>query len=99
VLDIAVALTEGDVIEVDTIVIDDAPPREDASRLGAASYSHGGSVGDDLSLRNAEQAHIRRVLAIANGSKRQAARLLRLSRSTLDRKLAQMAREPAARKP
>ena len=41
----------------------------------------------DLSLRAVEQRHIESVLAQFGGNKRQTARALGLSRSTLDRKL------------
>jgi transcriptional regulator with PAS, ATPase and Fis domain len=45
------------------------------------------SLEGDLSLRTAELRHIRRVLERMGGNKRAAARVLGLSRSTLDRKL------------
>jgi transcriptional regulator with PAS, ATPase and Fis domain len=47
----------------------------------------GETLEGDLSLRTAELRHIRRVLERMGGNKRAAARVLGLSRSTLDRKL------------
>ena len=44
----------------------------------------------DLSLAAAERRHILAVLEQCGNNKRRAARLLRLARSTLDRKLAQL---------
>ena len=47
------------------------------------------SLDDDLSLRAAEARHIHQVLEHFRGNKRRTARALGLSRSTLDRKLAE----------
>ncbi len=44
---------------------------------------------DDLTLRSAEKHHVLRVLESRRGNKRQTARALGISRSTLDRKLTQ----------
>lgn len=85
VIDTAVAITEGAVIEDGAILLEAgeplAPPPERASAAGATS---------DLSLRSAERNHIRSVLSRCGGNKRQAARMLGLARSTLDRKLTQI---------
>ena len=68
----AVALTEGDLIGLEAVIIDPAATPSDDG---------------DPSLAAAERRHIERVLDGAGGNKRKAARLLKISRSTLDRKL------------
>jgi DNA-binding NtrC family response regulator len=50
-----------------------------------------------LTLREAEQAHIRRALDLTNWNKKEAARILEISRGTLYRKIVEYALEPAAR--
>ena len=72
VIQVAVALSEGDLIGPEAVIIDPA----------AAPGDDG-----DPSLAAAERRHIERVLDGAGGNKRKAARLLKISRSTLDRKL------------
>ena len=47
------------------------------------------SIDADLSLRAAEARHIHQVLEHFRGNKRRTAKALGLSRSTLDRKLAE----------
>jgi len=80
----AVAITEGDVIEEDAILLEATP--EAAHENGAAAPAPQRPDGD-LSIHAAELRHIRSVLERLGGNKRQAARVLGLSRSTLDRKL------------
>ncbi|MEJ7811629.1 MAG: sigma 54-interacting transcriptional regulator [Gemmatimonadaceae bacterium] len=53
----------------------------------AASAGRGDGREDDLTLKAVERQHIYKVLTLTHGNKRQAAKLLGLSRSTLDRKL------------
>jgi transcriptional regulator with PAS, ATPase and Fis domain len=96
VIHTAVAMTTGDVIypnvillETETAVLE--PPAA-ASTTPASSAASGPT---DLSLRNAESRHIIDVLAQMGGCKRRAARALGVSRSTLDRKLADRARAGA----
>lgn len=100
VIHVAVALMEDDVITLDTIILDDFQPFDVASEGGAEAKSAGsgsaavsprGAVAapeDDL-LETAERHHIAAVLARQGGNKRQTARALGVSRSTLDRKLSQ----------
>ena len=92
VIHTAVAITEGEIIEPDAILLetsveevraDDAPVPPPAAN-GAAPPGD-----DDLSLRAAEARHIHQVLERFRGNKRRTARALGLSRSTLDRKLAE----------
>ena len=99
----AVAMTDGDLILEDAVILDRA-----ISSVAAGSAQTAGSGpadgrltiddridatvrgpgGDDLTLRTVELKHIRSVLERMGGNKRRAARALGLSRSTLDRKLA-----------
>ncbi len=85
VIQTAVALSETPVIEPGSILLEDLESDQ------AESHATGGtgSAEDDLSLEAAEQRHITLVLRRLGGNKRQAARVLGLSRSTLDRKLGQ----------
>jgi transcriptional regulator with PAS, ATPase and Fis domain len=74
VIQVAVALTEGDLIAPEAVLIEP---------------SAGAAPGDDsdMSLAAAERRHVERVLEGTRGNKRQAARVLKISRSTLDRML------------
>ena len=100
----AVAMTDGELIPEDAIILDRAmitvaAGESDATVAGAAGGhkitdsdiedgSRGPQAGDDLKLSTIELKHIRWVLDRMGGNKRRAARVLGLSRSTLDRKLA-----------
>ena len=105
VLHTAVALTTGEIVSADAILLGEAEqvedreiartPAEESVRNAAAGFDHG-QHGDEagvhtgnqeLLLRTIEQRHIQHVLELTGGNKRRAARLLGLSRSTLDRKL------------
>ena len=99
----AVAMTEGEVVPPEAILLerseipasvaryagaDTAAPAAPAATVAAGAAAAPPASGDDLSLRAVEQRHIRTVLEQMHGNKRRAARALGLSRSTLDRKLA-----------
>ncbi|HKY90484.1 MAG TPA: sigma 54-interacting transcriptional regulator [Nevskiaceae bacterium] len=81
----AVSLTPGDVIPVEAILVD----REAVSASTAPLVRRAGAAPgeEDLTLDAASLRHIRTVIERTGGNKRQAARLLGVSRSTLDRKL------------
>lgn len=90
VIHTAVALTEGDVVESEAILIEssvEAAAAEAAPAGPARRLSQGVAALSDLSLRGAELRHIRTVLEQCANNKRQAARKLGISRTTLDRKL------------
>jgi DNA-binding NtrC family response regulator len=70
----AAVLSRGDVIDAADVAISESVPHSETAPP---------EVGDALAL--AEAAHVRRVLAKAGGNKRKAARLLRVSRTRLDR--------------
>jgi transcriptional regulator with PAS, ATPase and Fis domain len=72
VLQVAVALTEGDLIPPEALLIDAPDGRGDEG---------------DPALDAAIRRHIDRVLESTGGNKRKAAKLLKISRSTLDRRL------------
>jgi len=92
VLHTAVAITEGEVVAPEAILIEaslepplpGAPPATDLA-VGMPAGHNGSSSG--LSLRDAERRHILLVLEHCAHNKRQAARQLGISRTTLDRKL------------
>jgi len=84
IIHVAVAIAESDVIPVEAILFQPMEGTRPAPRMGEAK---GPPPDEDLQLRTVEQRHIRAVLARSGGNKRQAARTLGISRSTLDRKL------------
>jgi two-component system response regulator HydG len=89
VIDTAVAITEGDVIEVDALLMESGAGRDESGGSKAAPPSPG-IPETDLSLASAERRHILAVLERCGNNKRRAAKLLGLARSTLDRKLAML---------
>ena len=78
VLHTAVVIADSGVITQEHLLIDpfDATTEEEEE-----------SDKEDLRLHTAERRHIRKVLQFMNGNKKKAARVLDISRSTLDRKL------------
>ena len=92
VIHTAVAITEGDIIEPDAILLEASVEEVRADdKAVPAAFTASSTLGadDDLSLRAAEARHIHQVLDQFHGNKRRTARALGLSRSTLDRKLSE----------
>jgi transcriptional regulator with PAS, ATPase and Fis domain len=91
VIHTAVAITEGEIIEPDAILLETSVEevRADDAAPPAAAATVNALGDDDLSLRAAETRHIHQVLEHFRGNKRRTAKALGLSRSTLDRKLAE----------
>jgi transcriptional regulator with PAS, ATPase and Fis domain len=81
----AVALSKDEIIPPEVIFITKVEP---SPECGGDSQEAKAAPGcKDLRLKTAEKKHIREVLNKMGGNKRQAAKALGLSRSTLDRKL------------
>ncbi len=91
VMHTAVAVTDGEIIEPDAILLETSV--EEVRAEGAAAPTPAASSSaldeDHLSLRAAEARHIHQVLDHFRGNKRRSAKALGLSRSTLDRKLSE----------
>lgn len=84
VIHVAIAISESDVIPAGAILFQ---PLESARALQGTRVAGDSPSEEDLKLRTVQQRHIRAVVQKFGGSKRQAARALGISRSTLDRKL------------
>ena len=81
----AVALTTGDVIRPEHLLLPGDPP-------AAVVLTPGAVRQENHSLREAIHHHIRTVLEAVGGNKRRAARELGVSRATLERKLQEIAK-------
>lgn len=92
VLRAAVALCRGGLLKPDHLLIEDPAVENSRGPLdeaGGDEVDEAVEAGRDWSLKTAELRHVHRVLERMGGNKRQTARALGISRSTLDRKLAQ----------
>lgn len=98
VLHTAVAMTRGEAIPLDAILLEEetVSPADSAVRVADVEVTatpvrepstDPSRRDDDLRLRVAIRRHIESVLQLMGGNKRRAARALGLARSTLDRKL------------
>lgn len=88
VLHAAVALSPGEVIPSEALIIE---PDVFQPTMSKRSVPVSAAAKPATNLKRVELAHIQQVLASLNGNKRQAAKALGVSRSTLDRKLAGLA--------
>jgi two-component system response regulator HydG len=99
VIHVAVALMDDDIVSIDHIILDDFQldaPTLDVDDAPSSTPQHTRSTApddSDESLAAAEHRHIASVLGRHQGNKRQTAKALGVSRSTLDRKLQQFGLE------
>lgn len=82
VLHTAVVISDDEVVKREHLLVDIGLESEGSDSAGL--------MDGDLRLKSAEIRHISRVLQLMNGNKRKSAEALDISRSTLDRKLAEM---------
>ncbi len=83
----AVALTPGEIIRADAILLNESSSASVPSQPETLAPSSIRQEEDNHALKTVERMHIRSVLDRLGGNKRQAAKALGISRSTLDRKL------------
>jgi transcriptional regulator with PAS, ATPase and Fis domain len=89
VIHTAVALSSGEIIPAEAVLLEDSPVQDVSSTVVAADTSSTLLTSSNhQALKNIEHSHIRSVLEQLRGNKRQAAKALGISRSTLDRQLA-----------
>lgn len=92
VIERAMVIATGSVLDEDAIRLDHAPRRAVPSNAESAP-SNGGFLPDGTSLEDHERQLIREAMRRANGNKSQAARLLGLTRNALRYRLSQMGLE------
>lgn len=85
VIQVAVAVAETDTIDADAIILDSFTMQPAQGETANAAPSTAGAANE--TLESVEKRHIEHVLAAHGGNKRQTAKTLGVSRSTLDRKL------------
>ena len=90
VVQAAVALTTGDVIVPESLLLQ---TDGEAGPVTAPPVAAAAPLGDSLLLKDAIHGHIRAVLDRVQGNKRRAARELGVARATLERKLQEMDRD------
>ena len=90
ILERSFALYPGPILDADEIAIN-MPLNKSASGTGNGSVSAANEDSHNLSLQDIENRHIQRVLTACENNQVAAARVLGISRSTLRRKLEQMA--------
>lgn len=93
IIERAVALSTGDVIDVADIRLDLSPTKSGGTSLAASAMSAASAVPflpPGMTLEHFEDEMIREALRRANGNKSQAARLLGLSRNALRYRLSKM---------
>jgi two-component system NtrC family response regulator len=95
VIQAAVALTKQDVIEPESLVLQAVAHVVPSAPPGAPTDGTLSPAGPRL--QDVVHAHVERVLASVDGNKRKAARLLGVSRTTLDRKLSELRRRDVRR--
>jgi len=84
----AIALTPGEIIPANAILLEESFPASTLSETRlASSFFRDGKGDDHRALKSAERQHILHVLEQMGGNKRKTAKALGISRSTLDRKL------------
>jgi len=91
VIDAAVALTPGEILPVEALLLEPVPPSAAQPSPVSDRAANGVPADGSLTLAEAERRHVRDVLARMGGNKRRAARALGISRSRLDRKLSETA--------
>ena len=84
VIQTGVALTSGQVLRAEAILLDEIVETADAASSSSDTKE---GLSSDLSLKTMEKKHIAHVLTRLGGNKKRAAKALGISRSTLDRKL------------